>query len=317
MFETIVIGGGPAGVAAAVYCARKKMKTLVLTQDFGGQSEVSDDIGNWIGDISVAGSELAKRFEAHVRSFEGDGDLTVQTMERVESITKAREENGYPVYEVKTSKGLYETLTVIIGSGGRRRKLNVPGEDRLNGRGVVYCSTCDAPLFRGRDTVVIGAGNSGLEAVVDLMSYANSIKLLVRSDVLKGDATTQEIVKGSDKVEIIYHGETQEIIGDPVVSGLRYLDKISGEEKMLDVHGVFIEIGSIPNSELAEGLIELNKMGEIIVDHKTFETSAAGVYAAGDVADVIYKQNNISAGNGVSAALSAYGYIIEARKHFA
>lgn len=311
MYEVVIIGGGPAGCAAAVYSARKKMKTVLLTKDFGGQSVVSDDIGNWIGDISISGVELAKRFENHVRAQE---DIDVHDGEIVESIKKT-EDGDFPTYEVKTDKSVYQTKAIILASGGRRRKLGVPGEKEYDGKGVVYCSTCDAPLFRGRDVVVIGGGNSGLEAVVDLFPYAEKITLLVRGEELKGDPTTQESVKNSDKVTVIYKADTKEVIGEAMVTGLKYEDLDSGEMKELKVGGVFVEIGSIPNSEIVADLVELNERKEVVIDHQLFTTSQKGVFAAGDVTDERFKQNNISAGDAVAATLSTYEYIKSYRKH--
>ncbi|TSC70300.1 MAG: alkyl hydroperoxide reductase subunit F, partial [Parcubacteria group bacterium Gr01-1014_70] len=194
--------------------------------------------------------------------------------------------------------------------GARRRTLNIPGEETYNGKGVAYCSTCDAPLFSGRDVAVVGGGNAGLEAVVDLVPYASKIYLLEYSDALKGDPVTQGEIKKSEKVEIVFNAETKEVKGEQFVTGLVYKDRKLDEEKMLAVQGVFVEIGSVPNSEFVKDLVELNKAGEILIDHKTAATSCEGLFAAGDVTDEMYKQNNISAGDGVKAALSAYQYLL-------
>ena len=193
--------------------------------------------------------------------------------------------------------------------GLKRRHLNVPGEEKFAGKGVVYCSTCDAPFFRDKKVAVVGGGNAGLEAVEDLLPYAKEVVLIVRSGELKGDQITQEKVLASEKVSVIYQALTQEILGEQIVTGLRYQDKESGEEKTIPLDGVFVEIGMIPNTEFAKGLVEMNERGEIIVDGKTAATSQPGIFATGDATDVLYKQNNISAGYGVVAALSAYDYI--------
>jgi len=302
MYDTIIIGGGPAGVSAGVYAARKKMKTLFITENFGGQSTVSTDIGNWIGHVSISGLELAKSLEAHLKAQE---DIEVREGEAAKQVTKL--DAGF---QVKTTKGVYETKTVIVCAGARHRQLNVPGEREFSSRGVAYCSTCDAPLFRGRAMAVIGGGNSGLEAVADLLPYASEIHLLNYTDKIKGDPTTLEKIQASDKFKgVIYNAETLEILGDKTVTGLKYKDRQSGEEKTLPVQGIFVEIGAVPNSELVKGLVELNSYGEIVLDHRTAATSVPGIFAAGDVTDEAFKQNNISAGDGVKAALSAYQYL--------
>lgn len=306
MYEVIIIGGGPAGCAAAVYTARKKMKAMIITDEFGGQSMVSAEIENWIGDVKLSGTELGEKFEKHVRAQE---DLEIKSPERVEKIEEI--EGGF---RVTTNKDAYETMTIILGSGARRRKLNIPGEKEFDGRGVVYCSTCDAPLFRNKNVVVIGGGNSGLEAVQDLIPYANEIRLLEYSDQLKGDPITVEDIKKSEKLkDIIFNAETKEVHGEGLVNAITYVDRESGEEKKLDVDGVFIEIGAIPNSELVGDLCEKNKYGEIVINHHDSSTTKEGIWAAGDVTDEKFKQNNISAGDGVKAALDCYQYVLKKR----
>lgn len=309
MYEVIIVGGGPGGCAAGVYAARKKMKALLITESFGGQSIVSDSIGNWIGSVDISGVDLAKSLEDHVKAQE---DIEFAEPERAESIKKISDD-PVPVFEVKTNKNTYQTYSLILSMGGRRRKLNVPGEDKYNGKGVVYCSTCDAPLFRGRDVAVIGGGNAGLEAAVDLLPYAEKITLIVRGDKLKGDPSTQEEVINNLKIEIIYNADTQEIFGEVMVTGLKYKDLKTDEIKELKLGGVFIEIGSVPNSEIVKDLVDINERGQVVVDHKLFSTSQEGIYAVGDLVDGLYQQNNISVGQGVVATLSCYNYILKIR----
>ncbi len=307
MYDLIIIGGGPAGTAAGVYAGRKKLKTFLIAEEFGGQSLVSDSIENWIGIRKITGFELGKMLEEHVRTH---SEVEIKMPERVLSIKSI--EGGF---EVTTNKdGTYQSKTLIIASGGKRRRLNVPGEDKFDGRGVSYCSTCDAPIFKDKIVAVIGGGNAGLEATIDLFPYASKIYLMNRKPELIGDPSTQEEVKKSSKVTIINNAQIQEIFGDKFVSALKYLDKQDNQIKELAVEGVFIEIGSVPNSEFMKGLVEMNSGGEIIVDHKTGATSHDGIFAAGDVTDEIYKQNNISAGDGVAAALSAYNYLLNIKK---
>lgn len=307
MYDLIIIGGGPAGTAAAVYAARKKIRTLLITESFGGQSVVSDNIENWIGEISINGLDLAKKFEAHVRAQEG---IEIRMPSRGAAV---REIAGG--FEVMSEKGeAHQTKTVLVVSGGRRRKLGVPGEDAFSGKGVAYCATCDAPLFRNKMVAVVGSGNSALEAVIDLLPYAAHVYLLVRGTYLKGDATTQAEVMHSPKVTVVMGAVTKEIMGDKFVKALTYIDKGTNEEKTLDVGGVFVEIGSMPNSEIVKDIVKLNDFGEIIVDPMHATTSTPGIWAAGDVTDGTYKQNNIAAGDAVKAALSIYGYLMKQEK---
>lgn len=324
MYDLIIIGGGPGGVAAGVYAARKKIKTLLITESFGGQSMVSADVQNWIGTKSISGFDLAKQLEEHVRAQES---IEIRSPELVKMV---KEKEGSPdaavgvTFLVETEKGdTLETKTIILTSGSRRRKLNVPGEKEFEGRGVAYCSTCDAPLFSGKTVAVVGGGNAGLEAVVDLFPYAEKIYLLEYGGALKGDPITQERVKNGPKpVEIILNAHTEAIVGEKpappsgqggFVSGLRYNDRLSGETKELKLDGVFVEIGATPNSEMVKDLVLLNKQGEVIIDSKTGKTSREGMWAAGDVTDDPFKQNNISAGDAVKAALSCYQYLLNTK----
>jgi NADH-dependent peroxiredoxin subunit F len=302
MYDCIIVGGGPGGIAAGVYAARKQMKALFVTENFSSQSTVSASIENWIGTVSIPGWEFGQALEKHLRAQEG---LEIRTGERAIGLEKLPSDG----YVLVTDKGRYETKTIIIATGGRHRHLGVPGEEKFIGKGVVFCSTCDAPFFRAKRVAVIGSGNSALEAVEDLLPYADNITLIARGAELKGDKVTQERIFASPKVNVIYNGETTEILGDDHVEGLRYLDKLSGEEKDIALDGVFVEIGMVPNTEFVKGVLHLNERGEIIVDGRTAATSCPGVFATGDATDIPYKQNNISAGLGVTAALSAYDMI--------
>ena len=307
MYDCIIIGGGPAGAAAAVYAARKKLKALFIAESIGGQSVVSESIENWIGEKSISGFDLGKKLEDHVRAQEG---IDIKVSERVTAV--AEDGDGFSV--TSASGTTYQAKTVLVVTGGRRRKLNVPGEDAFLGKGVADCATCDAPLFRGKDVAVVGGGNAALEAVVDLLHYATHVYLLVRSGELKGDAITQQEIKNSPNTTVLMNTKVAEITGDKFVRGLTCINSATGEEKKLDLSGVFIEIGSVPNAELVKELVSVNEMGEIITDARTGMTSKKGIWAAGDVADGLYKQNNIAAGDAVKAILSIYAYLVKKEK---
>lgn len=312
-------------MAAAVYTARKRLKTVLITEEFGGQSIVSDDIQNWIGEEHISGFDLAQKFEKHVRSFPDVVDIKipekaieVMAIQCVE--TQPLLSQGMPGracnFSVRTDKGnIYESRAVILAAGARRKKLGIPGEEKLNGKGVAYCSTCDAPLFSDKIVAVIGGGNAGLEAIVDLFPYAKEVYLIEYGETLKGDPVTQEEIKKNPKLKgILLNAQTLEIMGDGFVNGLKYKDKKNGEEKILPLEGVFVEIGSIPNSEMVKGLVDVDKWGQVKIDSKHATTSFPGIFAAGDITDDPYKQNNISAGDAVKAALAAYNYLLQKEK---
>ena len=283
LYDIIIIGGGPAGAAAAIYSARKKLKTLLITDSFGGQSVVSADIQNWIGEPHISGFDLAQKLEAHVRAFSDTVEMKMP--EKAVEIKSIRCSTFDRIcdFEVKTDQGnIYEAKTLILAQGARRKKLGVPGEEKFNGKGVAYCSTCDAPLFSGKKVAVVGGGNAGLEAVVDLFPYASEIYLIHRGDALKGDPVEQEEIKKNSKLkEIILNSETMEILGNGFVAGLKYKNLKTGEEKTLSVDGVFVEIGSQPNSEIVKDLVELDQWGQVKIDSRHGSTSHPGIFAAG------------------------------------
>jgi alkyl hydroperoxide reductase subunit F len=303
MYDLVIIGGGPGGVAAGIYAARKKIKAVLITDSFGGQSLVSNGIENWIGIKSISGFDLAKSLEEHLRAQAGidimDGDL-------VATVTK-RDDGTFAV-TTKNGKSL-ETKYLLLTSGSRRKRLGVPGEDQFDGKGVVFCTTCDAPLFGGKTVAVVGGGNSALEGVEDLLQYASKIYLIVRSEVLRGDPVTQEKVKSHPNVEILWNTVVEKIDGSTFVNGIKYKNVKTGEEKELPLDGVFVEIGLVPNSDFVKDLVALNEIGHVMVDAKTQQSSCPGIWAAGDVSDVLYDQNNISVGDAIKATLNIYDKI--------
>ncbi len=306
MFDLIIIGGGPAGISAGIYAGRKKIKSLLITDTFGGQSVVSADIQNFIGIKSISGFDLARQMEEHLRAQEGieimDGDRVVSIEEKSEG------EKKWFVIKTENEK-MFESKTLLFTAGSKRRKLNVPGEKEFDGKGVAYCATCDAPVFQNKKVIVVGGGNAGLEGALDLLQYASEVNIFEYKDSLKGDPTTLEKVQSNPKTKIFTGVQLVEITGDTLVRGVKYKMVKTGEEKTMEVDGVFIEIGWIPNSDLAEGLVEMNEMKEIKVNHKTQQTSNPQIWAAGDIVDVRYKQNNISMGDAVKAVLNIYEYL--------
>jgi len=302
MYDTVIIGGGPGGIAAGVYAARKKIKSALITDNFGGQSLVSADIQNWIGTKSVSGFEFAQMLEEHLRAQEGINIIYPDLVEKVE-----KSERGFNVTTKKGEK--LETKTVLVTTGSRRKKLGIPGEKEFDGKGVAYCSTCDAPIFKNKIVAIIGGGNAGLEAVLDLLSYAEKVYLLEFSGQLKGDSLTQEKIKSDSRVQIIFKAKALEIVGDKFVTGLKYEDLETNQLKEIKLDGIFVEIGSVPNIEFVKDLIVANKVGEIVIDHKTQATSQEGIWAAGDATDILYKQNNVSAGDAIKAILNIYDYL--------
>jgi len=302
MNDLIIIGGGPAGISAGIYASRKKLKTLLITDKFGGQSIIAKDIHNFVGFKSISGLELNKALVAHLHEQTG-----IEIKEKA-ALSKIEKKDGK--FTVKTDKGdIFETKTVLLALGSRYRKLNVVGEDKFEGRGVFYCATCDAPLMKDKTAAIIGGGNSGFEFAIDLLPYASKIYLLEYTDKLIADPATQEEVKKTGKVETITFVEVKEIFGEEFVKGIRYQDRRNKEMKELALNGVFIAVGYQPNSEVLKGLVEMDKAGQVVVDCKTQKTSCEGIWAAGDITDCLYRQNNIAIGDAIKAVLNIYEYL--------
>lgn len=302
MYDLIIIGGGPAGVAAGVYAARKKINSAIIADSFGGQSTVSADIQNWIGVPSVSGFDFAQSLEKHLRVQEGIEIISPGVVVKLESI-------GEDLKVVLRDGKELMTRTVFLATGAKRRKLGIPGEQEFDGKGVAYCSICDAPMFQGQSVAVVGGGNAGLEAVLDLVPYASEIYLLHRHSELKGDKITQEKIKDIKNLKIILSAEPTKILGDKLVSTLIYKDLTDGLEKELKVHGVFVEVGHLPANELAKDLVILNEHSQVKVDPWTQKTSHPRIWAAGDVTDGRYQQNNISMGDAVKAVLNIQEFL--------
>ncbi|HCR52536.1 TPA: hypothetical protein DIV48_02700 [Candidatus Kaiserbacteria bacterium] len=307
MFDLMIIGGGPAGVAAGVYAARKRLKTVLIAEEIGGQSVVSEGIENWIGSPKVHGTELAKMFAAHLDTVKGD----VVTLELGQRVTKLAKIEGAFKATTKNGSG-YRAKAVLVASGAGRRKLDIPGAEKFENKGVTYCASCDGPLFAGQDVAVVGGGNAGFETALQLLAYAKSVTLIHKHKEFKADPVTVEKARAHPNMRVIAHAEPTEIMGDQFVTGLKYLDKDSGEVKEFAVSGVFAEVGVIPNTSFAEGLLELDAIKRIKVDPRNQRTSVDGIWAAGDATDELYHQNNIAAGDGVKALEDIYLWV---KKH--
>ncbi|MBL7252323.1 alkyl hydroperoxide reductase subunit F [Alloalcanivorax sp. C16-2] len=304
-FDVLVVGGGPAGAASAIYAARKGIRTGVAAERFGGQVLDTNAIENFISVTETEGPKLAAALEEHVRQY----DVDIMNLQRAEQLIPASQEGG--LHEVKFASGAsLKSRTLVLATGARWRKINVPGETEYQGKGVAYCPHCDGPLFKGKDVAVIGGGNSGVEAAIDLAGVVKHVTLLEFDDKLRADAVLQKKLHSLPNVTVLVSAQTTEITGENGrVNGLLYKDRQSGESHRVDLAGVFVQIGLLPNTDWLKGAIELTPHGEIIVDGRG-ETSVPGVFAAGDVTTVPYKQIVIAVGEGAKAALSAFDHLI-------
>lgn len=300
-YDLIIIGGGPAGVAAGVYASRKQLKTLLITKEWGGQSNDSLDIQNWIGTISISGLELAKNLKGHVRAYAGE-ILTVQ--EKTMAAAVQLRDGQVEVTMQNDDKASARSL--LIASGSKRRALEVPGAAKFENKGLTYCASCDGPMFAGADVAVVGGGNAGFETAAQLLAYAKSVTLLNRSGEFKADPITVEKVLAHPNMKALRNVDIASVEGDKFVSGLTYKDSTSGETATLPVTGVFVEIGMIPNTDFAAEIVPTDEYKRIKIDPWTQKTETPGIWAAGDCTNVRYHQNNISAGDAVKALEDIY-----------
>ena len=300
-YDLIIIGGATSGLTAGIYAARKKLNAVILTKEIGGQTLQTESIENFPGFEKISGPELIGKMKEQVQKY----GLPVKSGTEVKSIS---ETDG--VFEISTNMpDEIKAKSVIIATGKNPRRLNVPGEKEFENKGVVYCSTCDAPLFGDKTVVVAGGGNSGLNSTFDLLKYAIKIYVMESEAKIRGDEFLQEKLKASGKVEFITNADIKEIKGTNFVEKIIYLDKNNGQTKELAAQGIFVNIGWSPSSAFVKGFLETNEYDEIIIDPKNNETSVKGVFASGDVTDIKYKQCVIAAGEGAKAALSAYDYL--------
>ena len=304
-FDMLIVGGGPAGAAAAVYGARKGIRVGVAAERFGGQTNDTMAIENYISVLETDGPKFAAALEAQVRHYEVD----IMNLQRAVKLIPAAKPGDLITLEMANG-GRLKAKSVIISTGARWRNVNVPGEDEYRNKGVAYCPHCDGPLFKGKPVAVIGGGNSGIEAAIDLAGIVKHVTVVEFADSLKADAVLVSKLKSLPNVTVHVNAQTTEITGaDGKVNGLSYKDRVSGQTHHVSLDGVFVQIGLVPNTEWLKGTLELSRFGEIVIDAKG-HTSLPGVFAAGDVTTVPFKQIVIAAGEGAKAALSAFDHLI-------
>lgn len=298
-YDLIVAGGACAAQSAAIYATRSGMDVLVIADEYGGQIENTDVVENYLGFNSISGPELAEKFLDHMRDYDVDEEVGAKVVD-------IRKENNE--FEVETEEGdVFSSYSVIVATGGSRRRLNIPGEEEFRNKGVAYCAVCDGPLYQGEEVAIVGGGYAGTEAAVYMSDIAEHVYVLNRSPGLTGEKITIDKVKDADNVTVLEPATTKEIYGDQMVEGVKY--EQNGEEKELEVTGVFVEIGTVPNSDLGD-LIETNDSNYIKVD-EDMHTEVDGLFAAGDVTTKGAQQLAVSSGQGCQSALNASDYVKE------
>ena len=296
IYDLIIIGAGPAGITAAIYAARKALKLMVISKNIGGQVTKTSIVENYSGYQEITGEELIKKLEHHLHEFEFDLKET-----EVESIRKTNR-----IFEIQTKTEMFQSKALIIATGAKPKYLDIEGEKEFKNKGVSYCTTCDGPLFRGKDVAVIGGGNSALESVLQLANIANKVYLIIRNKDIDGDRVLLDKILKYKNVEIFYNSTVKGIKGDTSVKSLAF-DR-EGKKQNINVQGIFVNIGFVPNSSLAGKIAALNSRGEIMID-PSGATSMPGMFAAGDCTDIPYKQIIIASGAGAIAAISAFKYL--------
>ncbi|MBU3964670.1 thioredoxin-disulfide reductase [Patescibacteria group bacterium] len=305
LYDLIIIGGGPAGVTAGIYALRKKLRTLIISKDFQGQMKWAVSVENYPGMPDINGMDLAKKFEDHIKKY---GAKIID-----DEVIKIDKENQ--IFELITKKGdRFISLSVIIATGADPRPLEVPGEKEFISKGVTYCTTCDAPFFKDKPVAVIGGGNSGVKAAIELTNYASKVYLLEFQDKLAADELEQERARNNEKIEILTSSALKSIEGGNKVEKITYQDVKSKQKKNLNVEGVFVSVGTQPATSFIKEMVDFNEKDEIVIDPKTCQTKTPGLFSAGDVTDVKYNQIVIAAGEGAKAALSVYDYLRDLNK---
>jgi alkyl hydroperoxide reductase subunit F len=304
MKDLLIIGGGPAGISAGVYAARKLLTTDIVAEEIGGQSTVSEGIENWIGTVKIAGTDLGKSLKAHLDAYKGD-IVALHEGKRVTGLTKGSE--GFVA--TLSDGSLLESKAVLIASGATRRQLTIPGAELYEHKGLTYCASCDGPLYGGSDTVVVGGGNAGFESALQLLAYAKSVTLITRGKDFKADPITVQKAMEHPNMTVLRETEPVAVVGEKFVTGLTVRDINTKEERTLPVTGVFVEIGVVPSTDYAKGLVDQDEIGRIVTDPRNQHTSVEGVWAAGDCTDELYHQNNIAAGDAVKALEDIYVWL--------
>jgi NADH-dependent peroxiredoxin subunit F len=319
MYDLIIIGGGPAGASAAIYAARKQLKTLQITAEWGGQSNVSTEIQNWIGTPKIAGADLADALKKHVEEYKGSfleviSPAMASSMQlfddRVEVVVTDQITNMQSGAPSTTAEGgtTYSGKTLLIAAGAQRRKLDVPGAAEFDNKGLTYCASCDGPLFAGMDVAVIGGGNAAFETALQLLAYCKTVTLLNRSETFRADEISVAAAKSKPNFKLITNAVPSAVVGEKFVTGIKYKDP-AGNETTLPVSGIFVEIGLLPNTGWVGDKLAMNEVKQIKVDPRTQRTSHHRVWAAGDITDGLYHQNNIAAGDAVKALEDVYMFI--------
>lgn len=306
MFDLIIIGGGPGGIAAGVYASRKQLKTLFITKEWGGQSVVSSEIQNWIGTIALSGADLAKNLEEHLRAYAKD-IVTIKSGVLVTGVEKIENSDTKMRFKVILDNGeTAETRAILVTTGSTRRTLNIPGAAKFEHKGVTYCASCDGPLFSGQDVVVVGGGNAGFETAAQLLAYAKSVTLLHRSAEFRADPVTVTRVLENPKMKALTYADPCEVVGDTFVTAVKYKNPLTGEISELPTSGIFVEVGLVPSTGYLGDIVELDELKRVKIDPWTQQTSSPGIWAAGDCTNIKYHQNNISTGDAVRALEDIY-----------
>lgn len=304
IYDLVIIGGGAAGCSAAIYAARRRMNTAIVTEEFGGQLLETDSIENYLGFKHLTGQEISEKYEEHVRDYENQVDIRMTRATKVD-----KDDEG--VFHVKTDDGELQAYTVLVATGNKPRTLGADGEEQFNNRGISYCVVCDGPLYKGEEIAIIGGGYAGTEGALFMSDVAEKVYLINLGEELTGEPITVEKIPEQDNIEVINNAATKEFFGDEMLKGLVYEDTETGETHRLEVGGAFIEIGRVPRTEVVDPLdVETNDHGQIIKD-KHQRTNIDGLYACGDVTDIATEQAILAAGEGAAAALDAGRYVKE------
>lgn len=304
MYDLIILGGGPAGSGAAVYSARKQLKTAIITNEFGGQSIVSELIYNWIGTPEISGMDLATNLKKHVLYYKGTY-LDIIDGEKIISVTK-----NDKIITIKGESGKeYTAKALLVATGSSRRKLVATNADKYEHKGITYCASCDGPLYEGQDVLVIGGGNAAFETSAQLLAYCKSVTLIHRSDKFRADEITVEKLLENPKFKVIKNADITKVDGEQFLNSLTYTDKITGEEHTINSTGIFVEIGQIPNTDFVKDIVKIDEFDKIVVDPMSQMSSTEGIWAAGDCTNGHYHQNNIAVGDAVKALEDIYLWI--------